>query len=347
MKEVSVSQEFTTPTFADYFVEIRKQTRKSFLDDVHRLIDWKPIEKILKKKYRKVASADGRPAYPPLPMFKLLLLQRWYGLSDPGLEDTLYDRISFIRFSGFSLGGSLPDHSTICRFRNALMEVGIYEKLFGEVSRQIESHGLLVKEGAIVDATIVESSRRPRKVIEIIPEDRCEEETDTPPPQITYSDDHDATWVRKGKKPYYGYKAHVVVDTREGFVLNGHVTPAHVADTTEFEKLMENLSLPDTSPVCADKGYASKKNRDLLAARGYEDAIMHKAARGKPLTPFQRLMNRIISSVRYRVEQGMGTLKKHYGFTRMRYRGLSKGNMEFLLNAMAFNLKKAVRMIET
>ena len=349
MKEVSVSQKFTTPTFADYFVEIRKKTRENFLDNVNRFIDWKPVEKILRKKYRKVASADGRPAYPPVPMFKLLLLQRWYGLSDPGLEDALYDRISFIRFSGFSLGSTLPDHSTICRFRNALMELGIYEKLFGEINRQIESHGLLVKEGAIVDATIVESSRRPRKVIEVIPEDRNEEESsfETSPPQITYSDDHDATWVKKGKKPYYGYKTHVVVDTREGFVLNGHVTPAHVADTTEFENLMENLSLPEASPVCADKGYASLKNRTLLAAHGYEDGIMYKAARGKPLTPFQRLMNRIISAFRYRVEQGIGTLKKHYGFTRMRYLGLAKGNMEFLLNAMAFNLKKAVRMIET
>lgn len=341
-------QEFTTPTFADYFVEIRRQTRKSFLDDVHHLIDWKPIEKIVRKKYRKVASADGRPAYPPLPMFKLLLLQRWYGLSDPGLEDALYDRISFIRFSGFSLGSSLPDHSTICRFRNALMELGIYEKLFEEINRQIESHGLLVREGAIVDATIVESTRRPRKVIEVMAEDRNEEEpsSEAPSRQITYSDDHDATWVRKGQKPYYGYKAHVVVDTQEGFILGGHVTPAHVADTTEFEKLLTSLSLPDTSPVCADKGYASRKNRSLLADHRYEDGIMHKAARGKPLTFFQRLINRIISSVRYRVEQGMGTLKKHYGFTRMRYLGLSRGNMEFLLNAMAFNLKKAVRMIE-
>lgn len=340
---------FTTPTFADYFVAIRKQSRKNFLDDVNRLIDWKPIEKILRKKYRKVASADGRPAHPPVPMFKLLLLQRWYGLSNPGLEDTLYDRISFIRFSGFSLGSTLPDHSTICRFRNALMELGVYEKLFTEINRQIESHGLLVREGAIVDATIVESSRRPRKVIEVMAEDRSEEEpsSEVSSPQITYSDDHDATWVRKGKKPYYGYKTHVVVDTREGFVLSGHVTPAYVADTTEFEKLMENLSLAEASPVCADKGYASKKNRDLLAAHGYKDAIMHKAAKGKPLTFFQRFINRIISAFRYQVEQGMGTLKKHYGFTRMRYRGLAKGNMEFLLNAMAFNLKKAVRMIET
>jgi IS5 family transposase len=101
------------------------------------------------------------------------------------------------------------------------------------------------------------------------------------------------------------------------------------------------------SPVCVNKGYAIQKNRVLLAFHGYEDSIMQKAARGKPLTFFQHLVNRIISAFRYRVEQGMGTLKKHYGFTRMRYLGLSKGNMEFLLNAMAFNLKKAERMIET
>ena len=228
------------------------------------------------------------------------------------------------------------------------MELGIYEKLFGEINRQIESHGLLVREGAIVDATIVESSRRPRKVIEVMAEDRNEEEpsSEAPSLQITYSDDHDATWVRKGKKPYYGYKTHVVVDTQEGFILNGHVTPAHVADTTEFEKLLTNLSLPDTSPVCADKGYASMKNRNLRAARSYEEQSCTRQSGENLLLSSSALSTESSAAVRYRVEQGMGTLKKHYGFTRMRYLGLSKGNMEFLLNAMAFNLKKAVRMIE-
>jgi transposase, IS5 family len=167
------------------------------------------------------------------------------------------------------------------------MELGIYEKLFAEINRQIEAHGLLVKEGAIVDTTIVESSRKPRKVIEVTPENRNEEEpsSEASPHQIIYSDDADASWVRKGKKPYYGYKTHMAVDTHEGFILGGHVTPAHVADTTEFEKLIERLSLPDAAPVCADKGYASQKNRNLLASRGYEDAIMHKAVRGKTLPP--------------------------------------------------------------
>ena len=126
------TDKFTTMGFADYLIEQRKHSN-AFLDKIDQFIDWKNIEKQLKKKYRKTMSADGRPAYPCLPMFKLLLLQRWYGLSDPGLEETLSDRISFIRFGGFSLNSSLPDHSTICRFRNTLLELGLYEKLFEEL----------------------------------------------------------------------------------------------------------------------------------------------------------------------------------------------------------------------
>jgi IS5 family transposase len=341
-----VTDKFTTPGFADYFIEQRKHSN-TFLDKIGQFIDWKHIEKLLKKKYKKTASADGRPAYPPLPMFKLLLLQRWYGLSDPGLEEALNDRISFIRFSGFSLSSPLPDYSTICRFRNAILELGLYEKLFEEIMKQLESKGLLVKEsnGAIVDATIIESSRRPRKVMEIIPEDRKEEKTDIPS-TVTYSDDTDATWIKKGKRPYYGYKAHVSVDAKDGYVIGGHVTPANVADTTELERLVDASNLPQNSFVLADKGYASEKNRTILKEKGYTDGIMDRAARNKPLTVVQRIINRLISSVRYKVERSIGTLKRGYHFSRMRYKGLKKGNMEFLLNATAFNLKKAAAMVE-
>jgi IS5 family transposase len=341
-----VTDKFTTPGFADYFIEQRKHSN-TFLDKIGQFIDWKHIEKLLKKKYKKTASADGRPAYPPLPMFKLLLLQRWYGLSDPGLEEALNDRISFIRFSGFSLSSPLPDYSTICRFRNAILELGLYEKLFEEIMKQLESKGLLVKEsnGAIVDATIIESSRRPRKVMEIMPEDRKEEKTDIPS-TVTYSDDTDATWIKKGKRPYYGYKAHVSVDAKDGYVIGGHVTPANVADTTELERLVDASNLPQNSFVLADKGYASEKNRTILKEKGYTDGIMDRAARNKPLTVVQRIINRLISSVRYKVERSIGTLKRGYHFSRMRYKGLKKGNMEFLLNATAFNMKKAAAMVE-
>lgn len=208
----------TAPSFADYFIEQRKHSN-TFLDKIGQFIDWSNIEKLLRKKYKKTASADGGPAYPALPMFKLLLLQRWYRLSDPGLEEALNDRISFIRFSGFSLSSSLPDHSTICRFRNTLLALNLYEQLFTEINKQLESNSLLVNEsnGAIVDATVIESSRRPKKVTDIMPEDRKEDSTEQQP-VTTYSDDTGATWMKKGKKAYYGYKAHISVNAKDGYV---------------------------------------------------------------------------------------------------------------------------------
>jgi len=339
-----VTDKFTTMGFADYLIEQRKHSN-AFLDKMDQFIDWNHIGKLLKKKYKKTMSADGRPAYPPLPMFKLLLLQRWYGLSDPGLEEALSDRISFIRFSGFSLASSLPDYSTICRFRNSLLELGLYEKLFEEILRQLEGRGLLVQEGAIVDATVIESSRRPRKAVEIMPEDRKEEET-VAPPVVSYSNDVDATWIKKGKKPYYGYKAHISVDAKDGYVLGGHVTPANVADTTELEKLVDELDLSEGSMIFADKGYASENNRAILTRKKLGNGIMDKAVKNKPLISIEIVINKLISSIRYKVERSIGTLKRGYHFSRMRYLGLKKGNMEFLLNSIAFNLKKAAAMVK-
>ena len=183
------------------------------------------------------------------PCSNFFLLQRWYGLSDPGLEEALNDRISFIRFSGFLCISSLTGLLHHLQIQKRLLELGLYEKLFEEIVKQLEGKGLLVQEGAIVDATIIESSRRPRKVMEIMPEDRKEEKTETPP-VVTYSDDTDATWIKKGKRPYYGYKAHISVDTKDGYVLGGHVTPANVADTTELEKLIDE-SRPSRRLICS------------------------------------------------------------------------------------------------
>ncbi len=129
-------------------------------------------------------------------------------------------------------------------------------------------------------------------------------------------------------------------------MIGGHVTPANIADTTEFEKLMDEMEISRDSFVFADKGYASEKNRSLLKDKGYIDGIMDKAARNKPLSVVQRIINKLISSVRYKVERSIGTLKLGYSFSRMRYVGLKKGNMEFHLNAMAFNQKKAAAMVE-
>lgn len=335
----------TKEGFVDHFINLRPR-KKSFLNDIDKIIDWKPIENLLKRHYKKVAAADGRPAYPPLPQFKMLLLQRWYNLSDPGLEDAVNDRLSFLRFTGFSFDSSIPDETTICRFRNCLINKGLYKKLFEKINRQLEKMEILVKKGAVVDASLVTSSRRPRKVIELMPLDRAEEKSaDEPSHEVTYSDDSEASWVRKGNQPYYGFKIHMATDAHEGFIIGGHVTPANHADTSEFERLIDDLNLTEETVVLGDKGYCSKKNRDILADRKLVDGIMYKAVRGRPLTEAGIMRNRVISKLRFIVEQGFGTLKRRYRFKRARYLGCAKTEMEFYLNAMAFNLKKATGIL--
>jgi IS5 family transposase len=330
--------------FADFMVS-RRPMKSSFLDEVDRMVDWRPIEKILNRNYKKKASADGRPAYPALPLFKMLLIQRWYNLSDPGLEEAVNDRISFLRFTGFSMENSIPDETTICRFRNELAKRDLFERLLDKINDQLQSRQLLVRSGAIVDAGLISSARRPRKMIDMMPEDRKEEEGAVlSNHKLTYSDDVEAAWVRKGNQPHYGYKMHMATDAA-GFVLGGHVTAANMSDTGELTAILNGLALQSDAAVLADKGYASAKNRDYLQDRGYTDGIMSRASRGRSLTEDEKARNRSISKTRYVVEQTFGTLKRRYGLFRARYVGRLKTQGELLLCSIAFNLRKAATML--
>ena len=175
-----------------------------------------------------------------------------------------------MKFVGLSMESEIPDHSTICRFRNKLLELKLYDKLFSEINGQLEKLGLLVKKGAIVNAIVVESSRRPRKTVntESIPEDRKEEtnenESKNKSNEINYSSDTEAKWLKKGKKYYYGYKGNLAVDAKDGFILGGHVTGANVSDTVEFKNVVEEISIDSGAVIFADKGYASKSNSEYL-----------------------------------------------------------------------------------
>ena len=258
-------------------------------------------------------------------------------------EESLYDRLSFVRFVGLSLDhDEVPDSSTICRFRQSLLEKNVLKRLLDKLNHQLERRGLLVREGAIVDASVVSSSRRPSKVIDVLPEDREEDDAEASEVTVSYSDDADAAWLRKGNRAYYGYKIHAATDSRDGFLLGGHVTPANRSDTQEFIDLLDEIDPVPGGCIYADKGYSSQLNRHVLQARGLADGIMHKAARNRALSAVEKAANRLISSVRAKVERAFGTLKRGYGFFRTRYLGIPKVELEFLLNAMAFNLKKAV-----
>jgi len=215
------------PGIADY-VAARRKHKDSFLDEIDCFIDWKPLEKVLQQKLKRVANTVGNPTYPPLLMFKILLLQRWYNLSDMAVEEALCDHLSFVRFTGLSLDhDEVPDATTICCFRQSLVERNILKRLLDKLNHQLERQGLLVREGTIVDASVVSSARRLIKVLDVLPEDREEDSDGAPDVTISYSDDADAAWLRKGNRAYYGYKIHAATDSRDGFVLGGHATPAN------------------------------------------------------------------------------------------------------------------------
>lgn len=334
------------PGLGDYFLQHRR-TKRTFLDDVEEFVDWQPIERFLNKKLKRKANAIGNPAYPALPMFKILLLQRWYNLSDPATEQALLDRLSFIRFTGFSIEDDVPDETTICRFRNGLIKLNILDKLLDLINKQFEAKGLLVREGAVVDASVVESQRRPRKVIDVMPQDRAEDESpeDSPEFKLSYSDDEEAAWLRKGDRAYYGYKLHAATDSTHGFLLCGHLTPANRSDTGEFKRLVRDAKPRRGATIYADKGYCSGANRDILLAGGLEDGTMDRRTRGGRLTELEKARNRAISGIRQVVERAFGTLKRGYGFFRSRYIGQAKVEGEFHILAMAFNLKKAVHLV--
>jgi len=340
-------------SFGEMAISVKGNNK--FLQAVDLILDWDAINSIFKKC--SSTSPYGASAYSKILLFKIILLQTWYNLSDPVVEEQINDRISFIRFLKISLDSPTPDHSTISRFRTFLIKENLFNELFQEVNKQLIHHNLIVKNGAIVDATVISSARRPRKVIQgEVAEDRKEDvvgsqdskkaarEVEKDTPVVTFSNDTDAKWLKKRGKFIYGYKAHNLVDYH-GYFLGGHVTPANVSDINQLEAMILESNLESGIFVLGDKGYMSKKNVELLKTLGFQDGLMRKNVKNKKITEDEEFKNKEISKIRYRVEQSFGLLKKHFGYEKMRYIGTEKCNLENTLKMLSFNIKKGVHSL--
>ena len=308
------------------------------LSKIDALMDWGLFSPILKRGLGR--SGIGPAGYDPLVLFKCLLVGQWHGLSDPKLERALKVRLDFMLFCGLELHAPVPDETTHCRFRNALVRGGVYDALLAEVCRQIEAHGLKLKEAeaAIIDATLIEAAARPRTHIDA-PQDRAEDEAPDEA-QVYFSADPDARWLKKGRKSTLGYKGFARCD-EEGFIDKVHTTPANAAESPEFGYMIEGAS---AQRVLADKAYASKANRRLLRGT-HRDGILRKAARGRPLRASEKRFNRLVSKRRFRIEQCFGTMKRLFGLHRARYFGRAKTHAQLALAAIGQNLLKAANKI--
>lgn len=334
------------PTFADLACEVRtKKIKNNFLSDINKLIDWKPIEAIIEKDYKKGKSAVGKPSYPGLLLFKMSLLQYWYGLSDYEVEERINDSISFSYFCGLSIDEAAPDHSTLSRFRTALTQSGTFEKLFAEINRQLEAHNIIVKEGIIVDASIVDTPLKPKgktiyNVIEKAGSDASIEK-DYPP-----SVDKDAGWIKKGGIVRFGFKKHYVTD-KDGLVIGVKTTSANVNEVSNLDEVLDSITvkLEANIPLKADKGYQSKKNAEILKRRKLKNHIQKRANRSHSLTYWEKQFNKLIGKVRFKVERTFGSIKKWFKGGVARYGGLEKMHTQNLMEAICYNLYRSPEKI--
>lgn len=298
------------------------------LDDLHALIDWKRIEQLLKDVHN---GPVGERAWHPVVMFKILLLQKIYNLSDPKMEKQLARDLLFRRFVGLSLNDATPDHSTIWRFHKLLGEKGLADTLFNNIFEQLTDKNIIITQGSvsIIDASIVEAkNKRPKK---------GRHSQNTQDTEADYNVKADST----GKlKTTYGFKMHINVD-EDGFVKKVQTTPGNVHDS----QMLNNLLIGNESAVYADSAYQSQKHDALLKAKQIENQIHQRAYRNKPLTAKQQINNTHKSQTRNTVERVFGHFKLHYGMTKARHLGLMQFHTSTLLASMVHNLKTAVSLI--
>jgi len=302
----------------------------AMLEMVSALLEWEPIAQLLCELR---GGTMGAPAYPALVLFKTLLLQRWYNLSDPALEEALKDRLSFRLFAGLPLSEKIPDHSTLWRFRESL-GTELSQKLFLEIGRQIEASGFVVKKGTLLDASLIPAAvNAPKRPEGPMPPD----ETGRPASKLVTSEhDPEAAWTKKEGKYHFGYKIHAGMDKQSRIIRRIVFTPANVNESQKADQLI----CGDERIVYADKAYDSKQRRKSLCLRRIANGIMRRGHPRRPLSAAQIARNNALAKHRGAIEPLFSLFKNVYGFARARYRGLSRNACAVTLAAIAINLKR-------
>lgn len=311
------------PTFVDAAaLELGGPRTMAFLDKCEKFIPWsdlaRAVDDVFARPARSGAARGGRPHWPVVLYVKCLLLQKWFNLSDPQLEEQLRDRISFRRFVGLGLSEPTPDETSLVVFRRRLREAGHERTLFEAVNRHLEKLGLILNTGTLVDATIVEAPRGRTR------------------PDGTSTRDAEASFTRKNDRSYHGYKGHIATD-RRGIVKDYRFDTARVHDSQHIDELIRQ----EKTLVVADSAYMDRSREERLRARGVTFGVVQRRVRGQAeLAPVQRLLNRAWSTIRAVVEHPFAWMR-NMGYRKTRYRGLARNALDFGLLAAACNLKRS------
>jgi IS5 family transposase len=310
------------------------------LERLDAVIDWEMFRAELERIDRKERkSAAGRKPIDRVVMFKMLVLQNLYGLSDEALEYQVSDRLTFMRFLGIDLAGTVPDAKTVWLFRERLREAKVFDRLFEQFQRALSSQGVKLNSGQIVDASFVEAPRQrnTREENETIKDGAIPKDW-TDNAAKCRQKDIDARWTKKNDEDHYGYKTHVSVDRKTKLVIEERSTAANVHDSQVFDELLGKPKKRGRD-VWADSAYRSAEQERSLKRHGFRSHVHERAYRGRPLSDAQQRDNRRKSRVRVRVEHVFATMTQMGGMT-VRTIGIERMRAWSTMKALSYNLKR-------
>lgn len=308
------------------------------LERLNNTIDWEMFRPILKKCVvrKETTEKGGRPPYDVVLMFKILILQRLYNISDDQTEYQINDRLSFQRFLGLTIGDPVPDAKTIWKFKNDLAESNASEELFSLFDKKLESEGLITHKGTIIDATFVDvpRQRNHRDENKSIKNGEIPEEWKAPDKAHKLAQkDTDARWAKKNEETHFGYKDHVKCDADSKLIMDYGVTPASTHDSEMCLDLLED----DDHVFYADSAYSGAPIADGLP-EGCVNRICEKGTRNHPLTKRQKMNNRRKSKTRCRIEHIFGFMTNSLGGINIRSIGFNRAWSNIGLMNLTYNL---------
>ena len=309
----------------DGFRKQRKVTRRdAFLAEMTRVVAWERLEAVVAPHYPQ--AGGGRRPYPLGVMLRVHFLQHWYGYSDPAMEDALHDIPVLRRFAGLDAGESrMPDETTILNFRRRLEAHQLGQSLFAEVVAMLSEQGLILREGTIVDATLIAAAPSTKN------------QARKRDPEMSSS--------KKASQWHFGMKAHIGVDTAHGLVHTMQATTGKVSDYSMASTLLHG----EEATAHGDRGYADA-SREPDRVPHKDDAgprwfVPNKGRKGCDTTPEQKRLNGLLSGLRSAVEHPFRVMKRQFGFTKVRYRGLFKNEQHLFTQFALVNLYLARRVM--
>lgn len=338
----------------------KNKQAKGFFDETFRLeqltatkdpliklkerIDFEQFRPELEESLHKEGKGIGgaRP-YDYVLMFKILILQRYYNISDDTTEFAILDRLSFMRFLGLTLADKVPDAKTIWHFREQLVKGNIVEKLFNRFKEELHKNNLIANEGKIVDASFVEVpiQRNKREENKQIKEGKIPDEWKTKPNKLEQKD-VDARWTKKNGKTYYGYKDHIKVDGKSKLIDSYTVTDASVHDSQETENLLEEQD--KGQELHADSAYSGQPVKEIVENYKMKNHIHEKGHRNNPLTEEQKQSNHLKSKTRVRVEHIFGFIENSMHGSFIRTIGIKRATAVVGLMNLTYNIFRALQL---